>query len=72
MEKGIREYFEKLDSKLDEITNIKDLDAIWSVYLRNRDCRYIKPSLTCKEYGLGLDSRASVIISIIEDYYKNN
>lgn len=48
----------------------KELDAIWHVYKTNRDCGNYY-SNTSKDYGLSLDSRASVIISIIEDYFNH-
>lgn len=60
---------EELEDVKLEMFNTKQMDAIWSVYIRNRDCRslYSNSSL---EYDLDLDTKASVIIAIIEDYFK--
>jgi hypothetical protein len=62
--------------KKEELKNIdeaiaakKELDAIWSVYKRQKDCRD-RTSSTCKEYGLDMSCKAAVIINIIEEYYR--
>ncbi len=61
---------EKIEILLKAQKNSKELDAIWSVYKRHRDCnRYA--SNTVKEYDLELSDKASAIIDIIERYFDN-
>jgi len=48
----------------------KELDAIWAVFLKERDCCDAY-SVTVKDYELGIDTRAAAIIYIIEEYFRN-
>lgn len=59
----------KLENIDEAIASKKELDAIWSVYKKQKDCKD-RISITCQEYGLTLDCKAAAIIDIVEDYYR--